>query len=587
MLTELRINNFAIIDHLEMHFGPGLITFTGETGAGKSILIDAVETLLGGRAEFTMVRSGDEQAIIEGRFYLSPSVRASVNAILEREDLLDEPDHIFIGREIRVNGRNVARLNGRSVSAGLLREVGEFLVDVHGQSEHLSLLRVSQHLRLLDSYAASGENNAIEGMKSAYQATYNRLQSTREELARLRQAESDAARQADLLSYQIDEIQAARLQPGEEDELVAERNRLANAEDLATYAQEALTALDEGDPEIPAASDLFGQVVEALAALARLDPDQSELHERAQLVAENINDLSLELRDYIDTIEYNPKRLNQVEERLGLIHNLKRKYGGNVEEVLRFLTRAQDELDAITHAGERIQELEKEEADLLSRLGQQATALSEKRRYEAENLSRNLVDELADLNMDNTRFAVDFQHRPDPSGVPLEDGRRAYFDATGIDRVEFLIEPNPGEGLKPLAKIASGGETSRLMLALKNVLTSADNVPTLIFDEIDQGIGGRVGAIVGHKLWRLSNEHQVFCVTHLPQLAAFGRQHFHVQKKLVGSRTITQVELLEGQSRLSELASMLGGISEGTLRSAQEIMEAARIKAGSVLEPFE
>lgn len=567
MLTELRIQDFAIIEQLTLNFGEGLSTFTGETGAGKSILIDAVETLLGARVETTLIRTGAEQAMIEGSFYLSDPIRKSIHAILGQEELLDDPDYVVLGREIRRNGRNVARVNGRSVTATLLREIGEHLVDVHGQSEHLSLLRVRAHLQLLDSYAG------VEEPLENYRAVYNRIREVRRNLEMLRESERDAARRADLLAYQIDEIEAAKLSQDEEQSLKQERNRLANAENLASLTQEALFALDEGDPETPAATDLMGHVVEAIETLAETDPSQARVSERTQSIFDNLSDLALELRDYLEGIEFNPRRLQQVEERLEVIYHLKRKYGGSIPAVLEFAEKASRELDDISHAGERIEELEAEEKQLLARVAEEGWVLSEARHAAAEDLSRAVETELVHLRMEGAGFKVEFQVREDSEGVALPDGRRVAFDARGLESVQFLVAPNPGEGLKPLTKIASGGEMSRLMLALKNVLARADLTPTLIFDEIDQGIGGRVGAVVGEKLWALSRGHQVLCVTHLPQLAAYGNQHFKVLKEIKDGRTITQVEALEGEERLRELAQMMGEISEGTLQSAQEILE--------------
>mgnify|MGYP000959946777 CR=1 FL=1 len=587
MLTELNIENFAIIDRLTLNFRSGLITFTGETGAGKSIIFDAVETLLGGRADATFVRSGADRAVVEGVFHLSPAVYAPIIEILEREDLLDEDDkYITIGREIRTSGRNVARVNGRSVNTSLLRELGEYLVDLHGQSEHLSLLRVNQHLGMLDSYASSGRDSELKNLLEAYRSTYRRLQSLRRELAELHQAEKDSARRSDMLSFQINEIEAARLKPGEEEELRDERNRLANAEGLATQAQAALLALDEGTPESPAATDLVGQVVSALNALVRLDPSQSSLLEQAEILLDSMSDLSATLRTYLEGIEFNPKRLDQVEERLSLLHNLKRKYGDSIPEILEFAEQARKQLEAITHAEDRIRELEEEEKALLAQLAREGQALSEKRHAAAAELSRAVEAELQDLQMSGARFTVDFQQRDDPEGVLLPDGRRVAFDANGLERVEFLIAPNPGEGFKPLAKIASGGETSRLMLALKNVLAQADLIPTLIFDEIDQGIGGRVGSVVGQKLWSLARQHQVLCITHLPQLAAFGEQHYQVRKLVRGDRTSTQVEELTGQARVVELAQMMGEVSEGTLQSARELLESVEKRTTVISNPL-
>ncbi len=574
MILDLRIENFAIIERLDLNFSKGLIVFTGETGAGKSIIIDAVETLLGGHTDINMIRSGAEMANIEAGFSTNNALHDDLCAVLEREELLDDPDIVTIGRQIRQNGRSVARVNGRSVSAGLLKEIGEFLIDVHGQSEHLSLLRVSQHLGLLDNFA-----NAEE-LKTQYLTLYKRLQAIRRELTSLRQAESESARRIDMLNFQINEIEAARLRADEEDGLKDERNRLANAEGLAALAQEGLQALDEGSPETPSITDLFGEVLRSLTGLARLDPSQNALGEQAETMHENLADLAHSLRAYQEGIEFNPKRLDQVEERLELIHNLKRKYAkastGSIQEVLDFATEAHVQLDKISHASERIGELEAEEQDLLAQIGKSGKALSKERHAAAERLERNLESELNSLQMSGARFKVRFQTRPDPDGIKLEDGKRVAFDSTGIEQVEFLVAPNPGEGLKPLVKIASGGETSRLMLAIKNVLARADQVPTLIFDEIDQGIGGRVGSVVGQKLWELAHQHQVLCVTHLPQLAAFGEQHLHVEKMLVDGRTYTRVKTVENEERVLELAQMMGNISEGTRRSSLELLESVK-----------
>lgn len=567
MLSELRIENFAIIDSLSLQFKPGLITFTGETGAGKSIIIDAVEVLVGGRAESTMLRSGASRANLEATFRIDAKVRQEVHAILKREELLDDPNFVVFGREIRADGPNVARINGRTVNVSLLRELGEYLLDVHGQSEHLSLLRVHEHINLLDRYAAVDES------KTAYSETYRQLRAVQREIGELQRMESEAARRADLLEYQFSEIKAARLNIEEEEELREERNRLANAEALATLAQQALLALDEGTSESPAATDLFGAVVEALEDLARIDPSQDERSEQAQTLFNGLSELARDLRAYLEEIEFNPKRLNFVEDRLNLINTLKRKYGDSIPDILAFQEKAENELDSITHAEERLGKLQEQREALLVELGSRGQALSQKRRATAQKLTAEMESELADLRMPEAQFKIDFQQEEDANGAPVEGDRRLAYDATGLERVEFLIAPNPGEGLKPLVKIASGGETSRLMLALKNVLARVDHVPSLIFDEIDQGIGGRVGAIVGQKLWRLARLHQVMCITHLPQLAAFAEQHYQVRKQIQDGRTITLVEELNGDSRLREIAIMMGELSEGTLRSAGDMMQ--------------
>jgi DNA repair protein RecN (Recombination protein N) len=570
MLTELRIHNFAIIDKLDLRFGPGLIILTGETGAGKSIILDAVVMLLGGRADATTIRSESDAAFVEGVYQLKGPERETVHDILKREELLDDPNYVTLTREVRREGRNIARVNGRTVGLSLLKELGAALVDIHGQAEHLSLLDTRAHLGLLDRYAD------VAKPLSDYRQTYHTLLNLRRELNELRQSQADAERRQDLLTYAVEEIEAARLRNGEDEELRKERDRLANAESLAEYAQRALSILDEGSPESSPASDLVGQVAQALAGLARIDSAQAELSSQAALLEDTLSDLVRSLRDYLEEIEFNPKRLEEVEERVDLIYRLTRKYGGNIPAVIAYGADARKQLETITGAADRIAKFEVEETRLLAQLAKQGGVLTAKRRAAAILLGKGIVTELSDLKMESAQFGVDFQTRPDPNGVPLSDGSRVSFDQNGLDRVEFLIAPNPGEGLKPLVKIASGGETSRLMLALKNVLARADQIPSLIFDEIDQGIGGRVGMIVGQKLWKLARNHQVFCVTHLPQLAVFGDQHFQVQKLVEKGRTLTRVEKLDGDPRMLELSQMLGEVGEGTLRSAQELLQHAR-----------
>ena len=570
MLTELHIQNFAIIDKLDLRFGSGLIILTGETGAGKSIILDAVVMLIGGKADTTFVRTDSDAALVEGVFQLSGPEKEAVHEVLNREELLDDPNYVILSREIRKEGRSVARINGRTVGVALLKEIGALVVDIHGQAEHLSLLDPRAHLGLLDRYAE------VAKPLSDYRQTYHTLQNLRHELSEIRKAQADADKRLEMLTFQSQEIEDARLKPGEEETLREERDRLANAESLAENAQEALGLLDEGSPETPAATDLVGQAAQAIAAFAKLDAGQKDLADQADLLLDTMADVIHSLRDYLEYIEFNPKRLNEVEERLDLIHSLTRKYGGNIPAVIKYGEEARKQLDSITGAADRITELELEEAKLLTKLAKQGAVLTDKRKSASTAMGQGIELELDDLRMSSAKFGVDFQTKPDKNGVPIENGNRVSFDQNGFDKVEFLIAPNPGEGLKPLVKIASGGETSRLMLGLKNVLAQADEVPSLIFDEIDQGIGGRVGMVVGQKLWNLSRTHQVFCVTHLPQLAVFGDEHYQVQKLIKGDRTLTRVERLDGEPRLLELSQMLGEVGEGTLRSAHELLQVAR-----------
>jgi len=569
MLTEIRIENFAIIDKLELSFGPGLVILTGETGAGKSIILDAVEILVGGRADTSMVRSNAQRAVVEGTFRLAGNERKVIHKMLKAEDLLDDENYLTLSREIKAKGRSTARVNGRTVKVGMLKELGNYLIDIHGQSEHLSLLDTRAHLGLLDRYAN------VEPALNAYRTTYKKLSTLRTELNELRRLQEDAERRVELLSYQAEEIEAVKPVPGEDETLKEERDRLANAEALAFQAQEALSALDEGTPESAAVTDTFGEASQHLAALVKIDTSQVEISERAELLLENLTDLSRDLRAYLENIEFSPARLEDVEERLALIQSLKRKYGGSIEAVIDFGADALTQLDNISTASERMDELEENEKSLLKQLGEEGVKLSGLRKAASQKMSKGIVAELADLRMAAANFAVDFRTLPDKAGLPL-NGELVAFNATGFDQVEFMLAPTPGEGLKPLVKVASGGEPSRMMLAMKNILARADEVPSLIFDEIDQGIGGRIGMIVGEKLWQLGRQHQVFCVTHLPQLAAFGDLHLQVQKLLKNNRTLTHVEPLEKEARLLELAQMLGDVGEGTVRSAHEILQSAQ-----------
>jgi DNA repair protein RecN (Recombination protein N) len=566
MLKELRIQNFAIIQDLELHFSSGLVIFTGETGAGKSIILDAIMALVGGKVDGSMVRKGAERAVLEALFPIPETYINEITGILKREDLFDNEPHLTLAREIRAEGRNIARVNGRSVNVGLLRELGNFLVDIHGQSEHLSLLNVHSHLGLLDRYASS------ETELADYKAAYHRLQELRKELKSLRELEQEAARRSELLTFQLQEIEAAHLQPGEEEYLDQERARLANAETLSTSAQQALELLDEGTPEASSASDLLGQASRLVSALARIDPGQESLQNTVDELENSLAEVNRELRSYLDNIEFNPKRLEQVETRLELIHQLKRKYGGTIDAVREYAQNSRLQLEKVQSAGERIRELVEKEKAVIADVITSGKILSATRRKAADHLSKAMETELNDLSLAGAQFAVKIEQPPSPHGLEIEAGSRIAFFDTGLDQVEFLIAPNPGEGLKPLVKIASGGETSRLMLALKNVLAQVDFIPTLIFDEIDQGIGGRVGFVVGEKLWSLGRNHQVLCVTHLPQLAAFGDEHFKVSKQVVGERTLTGVDTLAGSDRVLELAQMTGSETESNLKAAREML---------------
>jgi len=576
LLAELSISNFVIIDALHLTLQPGFTVLTGETGTGKSILIDAVSLLLGGRGSADLIRSGCEQATVEGVFILSPETVAILEPLLEDLGLWDGSNELILRREVTRSKRSVCRINNRAVTLNSLEEVGRHLVDIHGQGEHLSLLQARRHIDFLDHYAG------LQEQRSALGAVVRKLRAVRDELRNLRRDARELARRIDLLSFQIQEIRSANLRPVEEEELRRERNLLANAEKLTRLAGNVYEMLAGGEDGRSGRAqrisllDLLGAVISDLSALSKLDDTLAEQTQAVENTLYQMEELARAMRTYRASIEYDPQRLQAVEDRIDLVQSLKRKYGESVAEVLVFADRAQEELNAISHSEERSEALEAEEKDLLAEIARRGAALSQARREAGERLRRAVEAELADLSMERARFLVEQLWIQSPDGAEIE-GTRYSFDETGLDHLEFFIAANPGEDPKPLARTASGGETSRLMLALKTALSAVDPVPTLIFDEIDAGIGGRTGTIVGRKLSAVAHEHQVFCVTHLAQIASYGNQHYRVVKNILDGRTISTAQELALDERIDELATMLGGaVTEANRRSASELIRRAQ-----------
>ena len=567
MLVELRIKNFAIINALNLDFDPGLVILTGETGAGKSIIMGALDMLLGQRVDMSTLRKGSEFASVEAVFRIPENVRDPVIKLLKQEELLDGTEFLTLTRELRKDKRNIARVNGHRTNAAVLVELGQYLVDIHGQSEHLSLMRVNQHLELLDRF--SGTTGQLE----EYQKVYRQLKETQNTLARLRQSDLEADQKKELLSFQVEEIGLAAPLVGEEDPLIELRNRLVNAEKLADLGQNILILLDDAPSHQPTVMDLVGQIVSSMEVLSKTDPALENQNQRTAELSDGLFELGKDLRSYLDTLEFDANELENTQDRLALLHELKRKYGETIPDILNYMKDARQQLEEITGRSTRIEELEEIEGSQLLELGILGQKLTQGRKAGAQRLASELEKQLDDLKMAGSRFEVSFVETESDTGVPVEDGKRLEFYPDGLEKVEFLIETNPGEGLKALAKTTSGGETARLMLALKNVLAKADHISTLVFDEIDQGIGGRIGAVVGEKLYRLTPEHQVICITHLPQLAGFGQQHFQVLKGMADGRTSIRVQEINGEERIKELATMLGGPSEKNLESARELMD--------------
>jgi DNA repair protein RecN (Recombination protein N) len=576
VLLELSVRNFALVDQVSLRWAPGLNVLTGETGAGKSILVDAVSALMGSRMGVDWVRTGAEQATIEGVFELpeadgeSGADGQTLDELLAAYDLLPEGERtLILSRDIsRATGRTFCRVNGRPVLLGLLQEIGRRLIDIHGQSEHLSLLRVREHLELLDRYGGTVALRAEVAQRVA------ELESIRQALRRSDEERRRLAREAALLRHEVTEIDGVAPSSGEEQELLQQRDRLRNAERLRVLALGAYTALQGGDADSTAALDALGTAAAAAAELAALDSGADAHREALDGALSLVQESARELRRYAEEIEDDPVQLEAVDERLHMLRELCRKYGGSVEAVLDYAREAREQLDRLEHHEEHVAELQARQAELLHAVGDLAARLSAQRQDRAVALATAVEHELADLRMPGARFQVAFAQAESPDGVPI-DGRLVACDRGGIDRVEFLLAANAGEELRPLARVASGGEMARILLALKTILAGVDVRPTLIFDEVDVGVGGRLGQVLGEKLWQLAGRHQILCVTHLPQLAAFGDQHFLVTKTEVDARTETAVRALGVEDRAGELAAMLGTAGDATLLSARELLQRA------------
>src|SRR5258708_924445 len=620
MLLELTIKDFAIIDSLHLRLNRLFNVFTGETGAGKSIIIDAVNALLGGKIGADFVRANCERATVEGVFSIgalptipghwqnidagsgngtngstmfeafdaaeaqsmqrlqqdasSAAASMALAVLLSEYDIVPEDGQLILSRDIFRSGRTVARINGRALSQQVLQHVASWLVDIHGQSEHMSLLRPEQHVNFLDRYAE------LLPLRTQLASKVTEWRAARKNLQELQRDERDQVRRAEFLRFEIEEIEKAKLQPNEIEELEQERKVLNNAErlrELCTLVYGAIKGADIGSDDFKPALDQLRIAQRSISELVRLDKSLQEYADSLAEAVYRLEDVAASISSYETDIEDDPRRLADIEERLDQITKLKRKYGTTIEEILQRVADDQAELDTITNRDEIIANLQQQDMQFRQEIGRSAQQLSVRRRVAAESLAAAMEEQLDDLNMKRARFSVEIEQVPDEQGVPASlDGQSEQYyacDLSGIDRVQFLIAPNPGEPFKPLTKIASGGETSRLMLALKTILAAADATPTLIFDEIDAGISGRSGQVVGEKLWMLTQNHQVICVTHLPQIAAFADTHYNVNKQIFDNRTMTIVNELRPEQRVREIAHIMGGnVTEFSMKSAEEML---------------
>ena len=585
MLLELSIANFAIIERTTIRFDAGLNVLTGETGAGKSILLDALGAVLGQRVSSDLVRTGAKAAQIEALFQPEQEVLARLAPTFEELGIeVDEDGTIVVSRDILASGRSTARLNGRLMTASALAAVGAALVDIHGQSDHLAILKTSEQRAMLDRFA---------GLDERRQALATRVRTWRQVRQRIRDLSTndrEREQRIDLLRFQVGEIEEAALTPGEDEDLAREREVLQNADRLRHDAELSIAAItgDETASDTPSASSLLRAVERSMHDLAQVDTASQGLAERATELVVLAEDLARDLGAYLDTVQLDPQRLADVEDRLAQIQSLRRKYGATIEEILAFGETAQRELDRLGGAAFDIDALRTEEASLARELAVLATDLSNRRGKAATILSKRIAQSIAELRMGRSELFIRVQQRPDPEGIAFDgDDERVHIDETGIDDVEFLIAPDAGETLRPLAKIASGGETARIMLALKSILSDVDQTPTLVFDEIDVGVGGRSGQVVGEKLWSLTGHHQVIVITHLPQIAAFANQHLRIAKQERAGRVVSTVLEIRDDERIDELAAMLDGtpVTPASRASAEEMVRRSDEAMQRVLTP--
>jgi DNA repair protein RecN (Recombination protein N) len=556
MLTELRISNFALIDHLHLEFSKGFLAFTGETGAGKSLLVDALDLLTGGRASANHIRSQAEEAVLEAAFVIPGQ---SFLAIKLREEHILPPgeSELIIRRILSRSGRNRIFLNGNLTSLQTVQEVGGALIDIHGQHDQQSLLAPAAQLEVLDMFGQA------KGLRIQCRNAYGEWRAKQENLEKALAEESQWKSQKEFLQFQYQELQDAHLQIGEDDALAQEYQRFKHARQIGELAEQAYQALYGGDQPILEQIQIVKRCTDELGEIDKTVTHWNQLCEAASV---HLQELAEGLRDYRQDLEYDPARLAEIDSRLAKLQQLKKKYGATLKELVEKTICLGQKLEDLSQSRERIEELNQEIAQAHLRLEDLAKELSRVRHQAAEMLEQRIEKEFSALGMDHFQFRVEF-------GGALKEGD---IGQTGMDRVEFLLSANPGEPLHPLAKVASGGELSRVMLAIKTVLAEADQVPVLVFDEIDTGIGGKVAGVIGERLQTLAQYHQVFCITHLPQIASQATTQYLIQKEVVKIRTVTLAKALKEVERENEIARMLGG---------QKITQTVRQAAAEMLKP--
>jgi len=560
MLLELYINNFAIIENLRISFNSGLNILTGETGTGKSIIIDAINLILGGRATKDYIRAGADKAVIEALF----SVRSNKNIkhILDDYGIEYEEDNtILITREINISGKSVSRINGRIVTLSMLNEITNKIIDIHGQHEHQSLLYTEKHIEIIDSLG----KDQIYDNKVKVSEEYLKLSMLKNRLKELTTNEMEKERKLDLLKFQLNEIDEANLQNNEEDELTTQYSVLSNIEEISNTINETVEKLNVSSYREKSIIDQLNSIYSMLSKISKHDEKINIFTNNLESIIYELKDLLYDLRNYSESIELNPEKLMQLEERLGLINKLKRKYGKTVQEIIEYRQIISEELNTLLNCEEEINNIRAQIRITEEVLKKHCDTLTVERKKISSMLENLITEELNELNMSNVSFKIKID-------------KFKNFTRNGIDKIEFLISTNPGESLKPLSKIVSGGEMSRIMLAFKSILAEVDNIETLVFDEIDTGISGRTAQIVGEKITKISNSHQIICITHLPQIAAMADTHFMINKKVVDNVTLTEIKSLKYNERINELSRLLGGfkLTDITMKHAAEMLEMSK-----------
>ncbi len=554
MLTNLYIENIAVIEKTNIDFTNGLNILTGETGAGKSIVIDSINAVLGKRSSRGLIRSGADAAFVSATF---ENVSDLVQKKLASLGYSAEDGTLILSRELSVSGKNTCRVNSRPATVSVLKDIGEYLVNIHGQNDNLELMNPSLHIVYIDALAQMGER------LSAYRAVYRELKAVEEELSAADMDEAERLSRIDLLTFQIGELEDAAITVGEYDALTAEKEALRNREKIAKELMRARIALDGDDDEIDGALRMIDDAAEAVIRAARYLPDLEGDSDRLSSALYELQEISRDLEQAMDDIDANPGRLEEIEERMDLLYRLRRKYGDSEEEMLAYLENSKKELKNLTDYAFNREQLAKKREELYKQAYNSAKEISDYRLSVAERFRKDVESEMAFLEMPNVRLEISREE------VPL--------NTRGIDKLEFLISTNPGEAPKPVSKIASGGELSRMMLAIKTVLSKADFVETLIFDEIDTGISGSAAGRVGKKLKQLSADCQALCVTHQAQIAAFADNHLFISKSVRDDRTYTQVDQLDEEGRVRELARIVGGetVTDSALNHAKELLRSS------------